>query len=279
MWQGSQRALDKTREAARNRFTFLLLLSLGIVLEIFPSLLRESALTRVLAGAGGVLLGSGLSLLISGLFLPDPFRRVFETLDVVTQAPWRQSAEDHVAIYRRRFHGYLHTKHKGKWVWLYRIFDFSMSNAPGTLHASVRYKTSGQRDAWYEYYGFVSRERLVFIGLNGNDPQEPAVIQVFPDHAFDGIHAGFAFVKTPNDGNISTVSLMTDYELLSGQEPGLLPDDHHELLFRTWKEASQNRLPRGLGEGEQISSSPASARTRTAATGAGASGAAKLDPA
>lgn len=231
-------AKDQIRDIAQSGFALGLLFVLGFTLIILGTRVNLDPWGRVVTAVGGVLFGSGLSMLINRIYAaPNPLSTVLRLINDMVSVPWRTN-ESELRPLRRRYHGYLSTLRAGERLWLYREFDFGTIETPGHLDAIVQYPVD-QRMSRYRYYGVPVMRRLVLIGLNANVPNEEAVVHIFPSCGAGGtvIHAGLAFLQPPGNGpQIVTPTLLSDEPLIAHAVPGPVPADQAQLLDQRWKQ-------------------------------------------
>ncbi|QEI12892.1 hypothetical protein [Cellvibrio japonicus] len=224
-------------------FSLILMFILGILIVSIAALLEDSQFIKtVLTPIGGVIIGFGLTSVISLVFSPTPFEGVLRMINELLLIPWR-SKEEELIPFRRRFFGYLYTTRDGVGKWIYRDFDFGNAELPGYLHATIQYPLNVNTTAKYQYYGFPVKNRLILIGVNSHLKNEPAVVQIIPKYGQSGIYAGLAILETISGENIITPTLLSAEKLVDINNYGVINDAEAEShLNRLWKREFKSSL-------------------------------------
>lgn len=229
------------RNKRQKVFSLALVFVVGVLLVGIASLLEVGFFRTVLTSIGSVIIGFGLTSVITQIFSPAPLEGVLAMINELLLVPWR-SKEEELAPFRKKFFGYLYTLREGKPVWIYRDFDFGNLELPGYLHAAIQYPTINNKTVRYKYYGFPVQSRLLLIGRNAQLGNEPAVVQVIPNCGQSGIYAGLAFFETVSGEQIIAPTLLSTDQLVEAPQVGTLSDEYGLILSEVWNSNFKNNF-------------------------------------
>jgi|GEM_PF-2123717 len=232
--------IPSLKDKRQKTFSLILIFVVGVLIVGLSSLLTGFFRT-LLTSIGSVVIGFGLTSVISLIFSPAPFEGVLNMINELLALPWRSKEEDLIRL-RKRFFGYLYTFRDGKGIWLYREFDFGNFEIPSYLHALIQYPSLGSTIARYKYYGMPVGNRLLLIGINAMLKNEPAVIQIIPNCGQSGIYAGLAFLETIAGKNILTPTIISHQKLLNIETPGPIDPAISEPLNEIWAREFKNEI-------------------------------------
>jgi hypothetical protein len=213
----------------------LLLAAIG---SIALGLTIQNELLSAIAGAVlGVALGGLLNVIEVERFF-GKISRMFE--------PELASDPEEIKYYRQKWHLYHVTELRGKFVWRYRIFDYSsvMSATSLTSRSEEPYPTNLK--ALLTEAG-VRRDRLFIVGYP-DDRSEKAMVYVFPfpHTAYSGdddVDSGLVLVETfSKETHSFSPAILSNQQLIGRIKPGTVREEHWEKLDTIWARHLGSRL-------------------------------------
>lgn len=214
---------------------------LGWVIKPTQPLLAE---VLVLFGSSGM--GACFGMAFAGLGDASAVERIREIIEESLQGGFKVADAD-LDPYRKVWHHYLLTEVQGKYIWRYRLFDFSRVSVPGKLVATFDVKAPDGRKQRYHVEGYVASPRLMFVQKTSTGT-EPPIVHIYPTatDAFGAMHAGVACLKSWGGKDLTVPVLMSEQPLKLGRETheeGTLPMATFHVLDEHWRiEAARSGL-------------------------------------
>jgi hypothetical protein len=227
----------------------------GLLLTFLGILLRTQVpfLFNFFTCLGGTAFGSALGISFARIFEPSQIGNLLNVLAEANRSSILSAGEDRCAYFRKLMHGYLRSRDdRGRPVWRYRIFDFSVSRTPGHLHTVIDVFRPDGKERKFIYDGYLCGDHLVLIGQPAILGSEQHVVHVFPDALKVQTRSvsGFCFVDSFDNSRLVTPTILSDIKLTSQTVPGQVPAGEEHKLNDEWK--SQ------LGQSRQLNFDPAS---------------------
>ncbi|WOB42427.1 hypothetical protein HNI00_04100 [Thermoleptolyngbya oregonensis NK1-22] len=219
----------------------------GLALVGWGATIPSASYSLILSSVGGAIFGAGISLFLGDLIAKNALDEVRNVLSTSLDDGFcpRESAlcskENEIISYRAKWHHYHVTRMHDKYVWRYRIYDFSNSCSPGKLAAEIFAKDKQGREHKYIVKAGIRDGRFMIFekAALGN---EPVIIEIYPFMGLElqGIHSGIGTMRTWDGNNVLFPCIMSREPIINWKKEGDISEKLFADLDRIWKKDFTN---------------------------------------
>jgi len=220
---------------------------LGIALVGWGATISNASYSLILSSVGGAIFGAGISLFLGDLVGKNALDEVKNILSASIDDSFcpRENAlcskEHEVSSYRAKWHHYHVTRMHDKYIWRYRIYDFSKTCFPGKLAAEISAKDKQGREHKYIVKAGIRDGRFIIFekAALGN---EPVIIEIYPFMGLElqGIHGGIGTMRTWDGNSVLFPCIMSREPIIGWKKEGDIPEKVFVELDRLWKKEFTN---------------------------------------